>query len=74
MYTSTGNAQRNEMKSIAGKYRKSKEFEELVRINDGGKEVEFLMKSGKNDEISELIMFVEGSGENESVIFQLSLS
>lgn len=74
MYTSTGNAQRNEMKSIAGKYRKSKEFEELVRVNDGGKEVEFLMKSGKNDEISELIMFVEGSGENESVIFQLSLS
>ncbi len=74
MYTSTGNTQRNEMKSIAGKYRKSKEFEELVRINDGGKEVEFLMKSGKNDEISELIMFVEGSGENESVIFQLSLS
>ncbi|MBN8565764.1 MAG: DUF4252 domain-containing protein [Flavobacteriales bacterium] len=74
MYTSTGNSQRNEMKAIAGKYRKSKEFEELMRINDGGKEVEFLVKSGKNDEIQELIMFVEGSGENESVVFQLSLS
>lgn len=74
MYTSTGNSQRNEMKAIAGKYRKSKEFEELMRINDGGKEVEFLVKTGKKDEISELIMFVEGSGDNESVIFQLSLS
>ncbi|UPQ78862.1 DUF4252 domain-containing protein [Flavobacterium azooxidireducens] len=74
MYTSTGNTQRNEMKAIAGKYRKSKEFEELMRINDGGKEVEFLVKTGKKDEISELIMFVEGSGDNESVIFQLSLS
>ena len=45
-----------------------------MRINDGGKEVEFLVKNGKNDEIKELIMFVEGSGENESVVFQLSLS
>jgi hypothetical protein len=62
------------MKSIAKKFKKSKEFEELMRINDGGKEVEFLVKSGKNDEIKELIMFVEGSGENESVVFQLSLS
>ncbi|WP_333696067.1 DUF4252 domain-containing protein [Flavobacterium sp.] len=74
MYTTTDSSLRSEMKSIAGKYRKSKEFEELLRVNDGGKEVEFLMKSGKNDEISELIMYVEGDGEQESVIFQLSLS
>jgi hypothetical protein len=74
MYSTSDSNLRSEMKSIAKKFKKSKEFEELMRINDGGKEVEFLVKSGKNDEIKELIMFVEGSGENESVVFQLSLS
>ncbi|HBI01950.1 MAG TPA: DUF4252 domain-containing protein, partial [Flavobacterium sp.] len=74
MYSTSDTNLRSEMKSIAKKFKKSKEFEELMRINDGGKEVEFLVKSGKNDEIKELIMFVEGSGENESVVFQLTLS
>lgn len=74
MYATTDHSLRSKMKSITKKFRKSKEFEELMRVNDSGKEVEFLVKNGKNDEIKELIMFIEGSDKNESVVFQLSLS
>ncbi len=74
MYATADENLRSEMKSITKKFKKSKEFEELMKVNDNGKEVEFLVQTGKDDEIKELIMFIEGSDKNESVVFQLSLS
>jgi len=74
MYATADENLRSEMKSITNKFKKSKEFEELMKINDSGKEAEFLVHTGKNDEIKELIIFIEGSDKNNSVVFQLSLS
>jgi hypothetical protein len=63
-----------EMKSTSDKYLKSAGLEELMRINDGGKNIKILVKSGaKDSQIKELLMFIEGSGKgNQTVLMSLT--
>ncbi len=62
----------DEMKSISDKYIKSSALEELMKINDKGKSVKIYVKSGASDsQIKELLMFVEGSGNEETVLMSL---
>jgi hypothetical protein len=62
----------DDMKSISDKYIKSAALEELMKINDKGKSVKIYVKSGTTDsQIKELLMFVEGSGNEETVLMSL---
>ena len=62
----------DEMKSASDKYIKSASLEELMKINDKGKSVKIYVKSGATDsQIKELMMFVEGSGNEETVLMSL---
>ena len=63
-----------DMKATADKYIKTAGLEELMRINDSGKNVKIYMRSGANDSIvKELFMFIEGNAkDNETVLFSLT--
>ncbi|GEC77828.1 hypothetical protein FAQ01_06980 [Flavobacterium aquatile] len=63
----------SEMKSVAEKYQKSAGLEELMRVSDKGKNVKISVKSGATDsQVKELLMFIEGSGKEESVLMSLT--
>ena len=62
-----------DMKLTADKYIKSAGLEELMRVNDGGRNVKIYVKSGATDtQIKELFMFID-SGKNEDTVL-LSLT
>jgi hypothetical protein len=63
----------NDMKAVADKYIKTAALEELMRINEKGKSVKIYVRSGAADtQIKELLMFVEGSGKEETVLMSLT--
>jgi hypothetical protein len=62
----------DEMKAVSDKYIKTANLEELMKINDKGKSVKIYVRSGATDsQIKELMMFVEGSGNEETVLMSL---
>ncbi len=63
-----------DMKATADKYVKTAGLEELMRINDSGKNVKIMVKSGTTDtQIKELLMYVEGGSKNDDTVL-LSLT
>lgn len=63
----------DDMKAVSDKYIKSSTLEELMKINDKGKSVKIFVKSGATEsQIKELMMFVEGSGKEETVLMSLT--
>ncbi|WP_264522076.1 DUF4252 domain-containing protein [Flavobacterium sp. N1994] len=63
----------DEMKAISDKYIKTASLEELMKINEKGKSVKIFVKSGASDsQIKELMMFIEGSGNEETVLMSLT--
>jgi len=74
VFTSGSTRVSSEMKVTAEKYMKSAGLEELMRINDGGKNIKIWVKSGaKDSQIKELLMFMEGSSKgNETVLMSLT--
>jgi hypothetical protein len=63
----------DEMKAVADKYIRSSALEELMRVNEKGKNVKIYVKSGASDsQIKELLMFVEGGGQEETVLMSLT--
>lgn len=63
-----------DMKTTADKYMKSAGLEELMRVNDNGKNVRIMVKSGSNSsQVKELLMFIEDGGkQNETVLMSLT--
>ena len=62
----------DEMKSVSDKYIKTASLEELMKINDKGKSVKIYVRSGGSDsQIKELMMFIQGSGNEETVLMSL---
>jgi hypothetical protein len=63
-----------EMKATSEKYMKSAGLEELMRVNDNGKNIKISVRSGaKDSQIKELLMFMEGSSKgNETVLMSLT--
>ena len=62
----------DEMISVSDKYIKSSTLEELMKISEKGKSVKIYVKSGASEsQIKELMMFVEGSGKEETVLMSL---
>ena len=61
-----------EMKAVAEKYIKTANLEELMRVNDQGRSIKILVKSGANDsQIRELFMFIEGAKNEDTVLMSL---
>jgi hypothetical protein len=74
VFTTNSNRVISEMKATADKYMKTEGLEELMRINDGGKNIKIWVRSGaKDSQIKELLMFMEGTSKgNETVLMSLS--
>ncbi|WP_418262822.1 DUF4252 domain-containing protein [Flavobacterium faecale] len=74
VYTTTNSKAAVDMKLTADKYIKSANLEELMKVNDSGKSIRIVAKSGSTDaQIKELLMFIEGnSRDNETVLMSLT--
>lgn len=65
----------SEMKSSVNSYLKSNPLEELMRVNNEGKNVKIYVKSGANEKIvKELLMFIEGANMKDANTIVLSLT
>lgn len=63
----------NDMKATSDKHIKSSAMEELMRINEKGRNIKIYVKSGaKESQVKELLMFIEGSGKEETVLMSLT--
>jgi hypothetical protein len=73
VFTTKSTRVENEMKASADKYIKSAGLEELMRVNDSGKNIKILVKSGaKDSQIRELLMFIEGAKNDDTVLMSLT--
>jgi len=74
VFTTTSTRVSADMKLSADKYIKTAGLEELMRVNDGGKNVRIMVKSGATDsQVKELLMFIEGANkENQTVLMSLT--
>jgi hypothetical protein len=69
VFTTESNKTTVEMKAAVEKYIKTAVLEELMRVNDGGKSIKILIRSGAKDtQIKELLMFIEGSGKGSDTV------
>jgi len=63
----------NEMKTAANNYIKTAGLDELMRINESGRNIKIMVKSGaKDSQVKELLMFIEGAKGDETVLMSLT--
>lgn len=74
VFTTNSSKSATEMKSTVNSYLKSNPLDELMRVNDGGKNVKIYVKSGAtSSQVKELLMFIEGANvKNETVLLSLT--
>ena len=73
VFTTKSTRVEGEMKVAAEKYIKTANLEELMRVNDSGKNIKILVKSGaKDSQIRELLMFIEGAKNDDTVLMSLT--
>lgn len=73
VFVTSSDKKSDDMKAVADKYIKTAGLDELMRINEKGKNVKIFVKSGATEsEVKELLMFIEGSGKEESVLMSLT--
>lgn len=73
VYVTADNKLAGDMKATTDKYLKSAALDELMRINEKGKTVKIYVRSGAKDtQVRELLMFIEGSGKDETVLMSLT--
>lgn len=74
VFTTANSKITTDLKLAADKYVKTTGLEELMRVNDSGKNIKILVKSGSSDsQIKELLMFIEGSSKtNQTVLMSLT--
>lgn len=75
VFTTSNTKLGSEMKSSVNNYLKSNPLEELMRVNNEGKNVKIYVKSGANEKtIKELLMFIEGANMKDANTIVLSLT
>lgn len=75
MFTSENSQVRSEMAKDVETYLKNGSLEQLMRVNEDGKNIKFYSKPGKNDNVvSELFMFMEGEEDGEPISVILSIT
>lgn len=73
VFTTKSTRVEGEMKIVADKYIKSAGLEELMRVNENGRNIKILVKSGSTDsQIRELLMFIEGAKNDDTVLMSLT--
>ncbi|KAB1156292.1 DUF4252 domain-containing protein [Flavobacterium luteum] len=73
VFTTKSTRVENEMKVATDKYIKSSGLEELMRVNENGRNIKILVKSGTNDsQVKELLMFIEGAKNDDTVLMSLT--
>lgn len=74
VFTTSSTRVTAEMKATSEKYMKSAGLDELMRVNDNGKNIKIAVRSGaKDSQIKELLMFMEGSSKgNQTVLLSLT--
>ena len=73
VFTTKSTRVENEMKVAADKYIKSSGLEELMRVNENGRNIKILVKSGSSDsQVRELLMFIEGAKNDDTVLMSLT--
>ncbi len=73
VFTTKSTRVQNEMKAASDKYIKSSGLEELMRINENGRNIKIMVKSGSTDtQVKELLMFIEGSRNDDTVLMSLT--
>lgn len=74
VFTTTSTKIAADMKLSADKYMKTAGLEELMRVNESGKNVRIWVKSGSTDtRVKELLMFIENAGkQDETVLLSLT--
>lgn len=73
VFTTKSTRVEGEMRVAADKYIKSAGLEELMRVNENGRNVKILVKSGTTDsQIRELLMFIEGAKNDDTVLMSLT--
>lgn len=73
VFTTKSTRVENEMKAAAEKYIKIAGLEELMRVNENGRNVKILVKSGiKDSQVKELLMFIEGAKNDDTVLMSLT--
>jgi hypothetical protein len=69
VFTSTSVRATAEMKAAAEKHSKTDGLEELMRVNEEGKNIKIGVKLGATDtKIKELLMFIEGGGKDKETV------
>lgn len=73
VFTTKSTRVENEMKTAANSYIKTAGLEELMRINENGRNIKILVKSGaKDSQVRELLMFIEGAKNDDTVLMSLT--
>ena len=73
VFTTKSTRVENEMKAVADKYIKTSGLEELMRVNENGRNIKILVKSGVSDsQVKELLMFIEGAKNDDTVLMSLT--
>ena len=73
VFTTKSSRVEAEMKATAERYMKTANLEELMRVNDNGRSIKILVKSGAKDtQIRELLMFMDGGKGEDSVLMSLT--
>jgi hypothetical protein len=73
VFTTKSTRVENEMKVTAEKYSKTAGLEELMRVNENGRNIKILVKSGvSSSQVRELLMFIEGAKNDETVLMSLT--
>ncbi|WP_298224434.1 DUF4252 domain-containing protein [Flavobacterium sp.] len=73
VFTTKSTRVENEMRAASEKYIKTAGLEELMRVNQDGRNIKILVKSGASDsQVRELLMFIEGSKNEDTVLMSLT--
>ena len=75
VFTTSNSKLAADMKATVNSYLKLNPLEELMRVNNEGKNVKIYVKSGANEKIvKELLMFIEGANLKDANTIVLSLT
>jgi len=73
VFTTTNSKAVAEMKSTVATYLKQHPLEELMRVTDKDMNIKIYVKTGStSSQVRELLMFMEGTGKNDSVLMSLT--
>jgi hypothetical protein len=73
VFTTKSTRVENDMKLTADKYIKTAGLDELMRVNENGRNIKILVKSGTSDtQVKELLMFIEGVKNEDTVLMSLT--